>query len=345
MSKTPSSQNFYNYDKINSYNGLFNFIISMRGLGKTYGGKEGVIKKALTRGEHFVFVRRYKDELKMSSEAFWADIIVEEAFPDWDFRTFGSKAQAAPASTRDDKKRSWDTIGHFIPLSIQQSVKGVSYPLVTTIIFDEFIIEKGNIPYLQNEVTKFLNLYSTIARKRTNVKVFFLANSASIMNPYFLHWKIRPNDLPEFSRHNDGLIVVHLVKSKAFEAEVLATPFGRLIQGTDYADYAVSSEFADDHDNLLGSKTPEAKYYMSLETAHGTFSVWIDYRAGKTYIQEKRPKREMLMTLLPETMSEEKTLLTFNDKILSNLRTQFRHGRLISDSAQTRNAFIEVFKR
>ena len=40
---------YYNYNKIRSYNALFNFIISNRGGGKSYGAKEMVIKNFLKR--------------------------------------------------------------------------------------------------------------------------------------------------------------------------------------------------------------------------------------------------------------------------------------------------------
>ena len=53
-----------------SYNCLFNFIIGARGVGKTYGCKEFVIKRFLREGEQFVYVRRYKDELKKMKRFF-----------------------------------------------------------------------------------------------------------------------------------------------------------------------------------------------------------------------------------------------------------------------------------
>ena len=36
---------FYDYNRIKSYNTLFNFILSARGNGKTYGAKKFVIKR------------------------------------------------------------------------------------------------------------------------------------------------------------------------------------------------------------------------------------------------------------------------------------------------------------
>lgn len=342
---------FYNYDKINSYNAVFNFCVGLRGVGKTFGAKERAVKRAISRGEQFVYIRRYKDELQISRDTFFDDLVAEGKFPDWDFRINGKVAQMAPKKTAGDKKRAWATIGHFIPLSISQSVKSASFPLVTTIIYDEFIIEKGNVQYLPNEAVKFQGLFSTIARRRENVRVYFLANAVSITNPYFLYYNIRPDKAGEFSVYGINpvtkapFIVCHFVEAKEFEAEVYQSRFGQFIKDTEYANYAVANEFADNHDELLGAKSPAAVYYMSLETPNGTFSVWVDYKEHKHYIQENRPKKEILMTIVPEKMGDGKILITYNDKILSNLRTSFRHAKVVFDTPQSREAFIQIFKR
>lgn len=345
MSVPATETHYYNFDKLNSYNGIFNFCVGMRGVGKTFGAKERAIKRFIKKGEQFVYVRRYKEELQISRDTFFDDIIAADKFPDYDFRINGKMGQICHKNSADQKKREWKTLCYFFPLSQAAAIKSASFPNVYTIIYDEFIIEKGNTPYIANEAVKFLGLYSTIARKREGVKVFFLANAVSITNPYFLYYKIRPDRVGEFSTFKDGFIVCHFVESEDFKKDVYATRFGKFIQDTEYGDYAVQNEFSDNHDELLGAKSPAAVYYMTLETSQGTFSVWVDYEDEKQYIQERRPKKELMMTLLPEKMSVNKTLLTNNNKILANLRTSFRHGNVIFDTPQSREAFIEIFRR
>lgn len=342
-SKKKKQFTWYNWDKIYSFNGFFNFIVGARGVGKTYGWKKKVIAAAIRKQEQFMYVRRYKDELKISKDTFFADILHE--FPDWDFRAYGATAQMAPASTRDDKKRPWKTIGHFIALSTAQSIKSVAYPLVTNIGYDEFIIEKGATHYIANEAHAFQNLYSTVDRNQDKTKVFFMANSVAITNPYFLQYGIKPDPDHEFLKLNDGYIVVHFVNAAEFREEVYATKFGKFIAGTEYGDFAVGNEFSDNGDNLLNIKNASARYNYTIETKNGTFSVWIDWKAGKYYIQEKRPKQEMLFTILPERMNDDRILLTYSDKMVQVLRTAFRNGNAYFDTAKSRNAFIEIFKR
>jgi len=344
---------FYNFDKILSFNATFNFIIGGRGLGKTYGAKSRVISAAIKRGDEFVFVRRYKDELKRSRDTFFADLEAEGEFPDWHFRVNGDKAEMAPAATHGEKKREWKVIGYFVPLSIAQSIKGVSYPNVKWIIFDEFIIEKGHTHYLPNEAIAFQQLYSTVDRWKDKTRVLFLANSVSITNPYFLHYAIKPTPDDEFIRMKPtlktpgGFIACHFPDSAEFKEGVYKTAFGQFIQESDndYAEYAVGNQFADNHNNLLAFKPSDASYTYSLETKAGVFSVWIDWKGPFYYIQSKRPKREEMYTILPEKMTEDKTLLVYSDKMVQMLRASFKGGRCFFDEAKTREAFIEIFRR
>lgn len=336
---------WYSFDKISSFNATYNFLVGNRGAGKTYGWKKKAIRNAIRREEQFMYVRRYKEELKISKETFFSDIVANNEFPAFDFRAYGAVAQMAPASTRDDKKRPWKTIGHFIALSTAQSIKSVSYPLVTNIGYDEFILEKGATHYLSNETRAFNNLYSTVDRNQDKTKVFFMANAVEIMNPYFLEYDIKPEPGVEFTVKNGGFVVVQFINNEDFTNEVYQTKFGKFIADTEYGDFAMGNQFADNNDNLLNIKGASARYTYTLETKQGMFSIWTDWMAGKYYIQEKLPKQQMVFTVLPEKMVEGKILLGQSDKMLQTLRTAFRNGHTYFDTAKSRNAFIEIFKR
>jgi hypothetical protein len=345
----PKKLSYYSYSRIDSYNATYNGIIGGRGLGKTFGCKRKVLRAAIKRGDQFILLRRYKEELSEARSTFFADIAHE--FPDYDFRAHGKFAQMSPAlkdgEQVKDKDREWQTIGYFLALSTGQRYKGSAFPRVTTIIFDEFLIEKGNIQYLRGEVTAFNNLYSTIDRWNDRTKVFFLANSVQIMNPYFIAWGILTDDVkevPEFVVRKNGFIAFHFPDSEQFKSEVFETKFGQFIKDTEYADYAVGNEFSDNHGLLIGRKTSDAAYRFTLETGNGTYSVWAD--GNGYYIQGKRPKgQETLFTLLPQKVTEDKMLMVFSDTPLSILRTCWRQGKVVFDTPATRNTFAEIFTR
>lgn len=335
---------FYNFSYIDSFRAVFMFILGARGLGKTWGAKYKAIKKALHSDEQFIYMRRYKTDLK-TTRTFFADI--EDKFPEWDFRVNGDLAQAAHASTRNDDKRSWKDIGYFIALSVSGTKKSQSFHHVTTIIYDEFIIEKGNIPYIQNEVKVFLEFYNTVDRYKDKTKVYFLANAVAIDNPYFIYWDIKPPENNKVFTMHDGFMALHFPDSAEFVEGVKKTRFGKFLLKTDpdYVDYAMNNKFADNHQMLIGKKPSHAEYLFTLETRKGTFSVWMDWIDEIHYFQKKRPKgNESLFTLIEKNMNEDKTLLIRSDKLSQRMRTAYRHGKCRFDAQQTRNSLLETFK-
>ncbi len=334
---------YYNYSLLLSRNGTYNFLVGGRGLGKTYGIKKKAIKDALTKGIQFIYLRRYKTELSKSRSTFFADI--KHEFPDYDFKNIGELAVASPVSTRNEKKRDWITIGYFIALSTSQNEKSVSYPKVEKIIFDEFIIEKGAIQYLNSEVDVFNNFYSTVDRWQDKTKAYFLANSVSIMNPYFLYYAIRPESKDEFIVAKDGFIVAHFPKSEEFENSVYKSKFGKFIKDSEYADYAVGNSFSDNTKTMLANKGPKARYIFTLECQDGKFSVWMNFFDNEYYIQAKLPKNQIVYTLLANKMDTNKTLMNFSDRPLALMRAAFKNGNVSFDNPTTRNTFLEIFKR
>lgn len=57
---------FLDFNKPLSYNALLSFIITERGLGKSYGAKKFVTKHFLKTGKQFVYLRRYKTEIRQA---------------------------------------------------------------------------------------------------------------------------------------------------------------------------------------------------------------------------------------------------------------------------------------
>lgn len=370
---------YYSFAKILSFNGTMNHAVGGRGIGKTYGAKKKVTRDAINatvwtedesfvmrrgieyretqeKGEcfhQFIYVRRYKDELALAKQTFFEDYHHE--FPDYDFRTHSegrlSMAQMSPTKYSGMKKgRPWVTIGFFVALSVHTSFKSVAFPNVKWIIFDEYILEKGATHYLPNEQRAFDNFYSTVDRYKDKTRVLFLANAVSITNPYFLARKIRPDDVDEQGfitqdfMGEKNYVVVHFIESEKFETEVYQTKFGKYIQGTAYADYAVGNQFSDNNRTMLGNKGAKAYYMFSVEGEPGKFSIWFDPDMDKYLCLERGTKDEKIFVVDPQLMAENKTLLTRSSKTLAILHTAFNNDRMRFDTPVSRNAFVEIFK-
>lgn len=336
---------YYDFNSLFSRNGAYNFLVGARGLGKTYGAKKFVIKKFIENGEQFIYLRRYETELKIAKHTLFADIGME--FPEWEFKADGDFLRMRKIKKEDqDKPNKWIVCGYAISLSKAQQKKSVSYHDVKTIIYDEFIIEKGAVRYLPSEAKIMNDFYSTVDRYKDKTRVLFLANSISIMNPYFVEYGIEPHPDTEWIKSHGGFIVAHFPSSEAFEQGVYKTRFGQFIKGTEYAEYAVGSFFTDNNDSLVKKKSADAEYLCTVITDSGTFSVWVDMSDAQTfYIQAKRPKVEQTWVLRPEQMQEGRVLVEYSNPILAKMRAAYANGRAWFDKPQSRNAFAGIYKR
>ena len=329
-----SITHYYSYDRIRSYNARYLMTVGSRSTGKTYGAKRIAIKNAIEKGEQFIYLRRHRVEQK-GRFTFFDDIAHE--FPGWEFAVHGNDAVMRP-----EGEKGWQKIGYFCVLSISQAQKSVAYPLVTTVIFDEFIIENPQIRYLDDEVRVFNNFYLTVDRYKDKTVVFMLSNSASIMNPYMLAWDIRPTS--EFVKAGDGFIVCHFADGTQFRNDVAQTRFGKFILSTDeeYADYAINNKFKDDTDQFIGKKSGRANYYCTVRTQAGCFSVWTDLPFFA--VQEYRPKKEIMYCISHKCMREGDIYVKPNDRIMQMMRNAWRRGFMVFDSSKSRNIFTEIFK-
>lgn len=341
---------YYSFEKLNSYDAKWNFACGMRSMGKTYGCSADAVNRWIKNKEQFIYLRRNQEELITKNQFFDA---FKHEFPEWDFRVEGRVAYAAPASTRDDKKRKWEICGHFVALTQAQNYKGGNFPRVGTIIFDEFIIEKGYNRYLPGEVQVLTNFYSTIARGRAgeSVKLYLLSNSIEMSNPYFIHYGIDPEDVLKrrnnIARYFKGFVAVHMIDSTEFAKHVDNTAWGEFLRASDpeYAKYAIDNEFADAHNSRVREKHPREIHMFNIETKQGTFSLWKDPTSSKKwYASAKLPKSGNTLTMVPNNITSEKPLILKNDKITQAMRTAWRTGNMDFDHKQTRNIFMEVFK-
>ena len=263
---------YYNYNKVISYNALLNILIGYRGVGKTFGASELVVKDFIKNGNEFVYLRRYKTELSKSMSKFFKALIQENKFPDDKLDVKGNTFYIND-----------NVAGYGVTLSTAQQLKSSNFPKVKTIIFDEFLIESGQGHYLKNEVDIFLGLIETISRMR-NVRVFMLANAVTEANPYFLYFDLTlpyNNDIRTFK---DGLILLQYMNNPEYIEAKKKTRFGKLVSGTDYESYAINNNFADNNSMFIEHKSGNSKFSFSFIYKDNRYGVWIDFNNSKIYV-------------------------------------------------------------
>lgn len=322
---------FWDINKSLSYNCLFNFIVGNRGGGKTYGAKKYCIDRFLKYEEEFVYLRRYKEEIK-NIKNFFDDI--EGVYPDHKFKVRGRDILI------DDY-----VAGHVVTLSTAKISKSVSYSNVSTIVFDEFILDKGYYHYLPDEVTYFLDLYETIARMRDNVKVFFLSNALTITNPYFLYFNIKIPYNKNISHKGD--ILIEMVQNKAYIDAKKNTRFGKMIEGTAYGNYAINNEFFRDDKTFVEKKTGDCKYYFGFKYMSTKYGVWLAIDEGKIYVSTDYEPKFPIMYALTKADHNANTLLIDSIKRTRPFNfflKNFQMGNVYFESVNIKNVCYEVLR-
>ena len=267
---------FYNYHRVLSYNASINILIGERGVGKTYGIKEYVIKKYQKKKEKFLYIRRYENELKsVFQKDFFGDL--KEKYKDI-------------ALTSKNKKFYIDgeVFGYAKRLTEAQDLKSVSFEDITTIVFDEYGIEKNKRYYLPNEGMIIAGLLDSVIRNRNNVKVFFLMNAVEGLefSPLFTFFNLTLPYNNEIKLFKNNTILVEYMNNEEFRKEREETLIGQIMSGTLYENYALKNEIVDKNKEFLDKKSKNAKFSFAFIYNNETYGVWNDFKSGKVYVSE-----------------------------------------------------------
>lgn len=345
---------FWNPGRTLTHNRLVNIIVGNRGGGKTYGAKQYAIERFITKGEQFGYIRRYKEDSKDSMMRFFDDI--KDKYPDYEFKSDTKHFYIRKKPLTENKR--WtdkDIAGFGFILSTASNKKSIPYPNVTTLIFDEFLLDKGNVRYIDNEPIKLLNLYETIARPGTGhprVLLFMLANAISITNPYFLYWDLRMPTKQDKNgkyiwKHPTRPILVEDVRNEAFIDSKRNTEFGELVDGTTYADYSIDNKFILDDYTFIEKKGTKARYLFTFIYKDNKFGVWCDFNEGRMWVSyDTDPSYYLVYTLTlkdhrPNTMFlKNKSKQTAFKSFIEN----YKMGNVFFETIDIKNITYEVIQ-
>lgn len=319
-----------------SHNRIMNMVLSNRGGGKTFDCTKWAIDDFKKTGKQAVWVRRYDTELSgekgiLLNDRFFDGVKNEGLYPDDELKIDGYEG-----------KVNGETAIYFVALSTSRQLKSVNFPKVNKIIFDEFIIENGRISYLKNEVEVFLDLYETVARTRDNVRAVLLANSITIVNPYFLFWNIKPNTEKRFTVK--GQVCVELFTDADFVAQKKKSRFGQLVEGTRYGKYSIENKWLLDNETFIEPKTPDAEFMLGMKYGGIMYGFWVDYKVGRIYVNRQYDPSSYSLYCLTKDDHEANLLLIKSlgdSKRVQRIVYAFRNGLIRFQDMQVKNQFYE----
>lgn len=181
---------YYSLKNILARKAQYNIIIGERSNGKTYAVEEYGLKKYVETGETMALIRRWKEDFRGKRGQHMFDALVSNdvvtKLTKGEFNTVQYYSGQWWLARFDESTNSYvrdnQPFCFGFALSDMEHDKSISYPTVTTIMFDEFLT-RGY--YIQDEFVLFMNVLSSIIRQRDNVTIFMLGNTVNKYCPYF----------------------------------------------------------------------------------------------------------------------------------------------------------------
>lgn len=182
---------YYDVAHIDKLNAHYNVIFGKRSNGKTYSVLKKVVQKYAENGEQGAYIRRYREDFKGKRGATMFDSLIanneisKATNGKWTtVKFYSDRWYFAKPDDSDPGRLVSDSTPFCFGFSLAQMEhdKSTSYPMITTVVFDEFL---SRIGYLPNEFVLFMNVLSTIIRQRNNVRIYMLGNTVNKYCPYF----------------------------------------------------------------------------------------------------------------------------------------------------------------
>ena len=248
-------------------------VMGGRGIGKTEQCNGLVLDEFKNNGDEFIYLRRYKSELKGANTLLdkWIDDIVTTSDGNGGGNYYWHK----------------NRIGWFIPLSIHTRYKsGFDFSKVKTIIYDEAIIKPtATDRYLTDEVTQLLEFCSTVFRHRTDVRVIVLGNNLIFFNPFCEFFKVKVFN-GKFIDRDRGVQIIYSKDSAKLRAIEENTPLYKLTKGTAYHDYHYNNNVIANESVTISDKNNNDK--IELRCLLNTYTMNIYSRQqGRMLIESK----------------------------------------------------------
>lgn len=332
---------YWDISKTISHNCLFNFILGIRGCGKTYGLLSKLTRNYLNRGYRYLYVRRSEEELKTLTTQKSGRIFnhVQTEFE-------GHLLWAEANTLHIDK----EICGYAQALSTARKMKSDALDNVRDIIFDEFLIDTTTSQqrYLPDEVTAFLELYESVARpgaRDYDVRCWFLGNAIASTNPYFDYFDL---DLPyNTDIKKKGEFLVQMVAPPELIEAKKKTRFYKAIGDSAYAAYATENKFLRDNQRFIEKKGKDSEYQFTIIYYDSLIGVWKDYRNGRYYISDNVDKQCRNVYAATTETHEPNTLLLKgfkNSFHLKNLKQAYDLGCVFYESQKLYSEFRDIMR-
>lgn len=323
---------YFEIERVLSYNALLNFVIGFRSAGKTYAFKDWAIRSWLKTGAQFVYLRRYEVEVDAVKHTLFDDIIDKFGL---NYKCIGNTYFFnRDGNVDEDGKPIWEVGGFILALSGFAKYKSASFDKVDKIGYDEFLIENKNSRYLPNEMQALASLYHTIARRR-RVRLLAFANSSDIINPFFDNYHIRFSEFLKSNtifRNNKTVLFVYY-KNEQAQTSLLKSEQAEAF-GEAFSDYAFSGNFLENNDSMCCDKFGD--YMFNLTNGHYYVSVYRD--RSRLWISKNKRGGVNFTTNMQDFENE------LNDNIIDYIRDRVQKSAVFFEDVTAKLRFVDIMR-
>ena len=322
---------------------------SNRSAGKTTFFGKKMIQDFIKHGKKFGLIYRYGYELNEVADKFFSDL--REIF----FHNMvmtqktGEKDTYIELFLSDINKAAEEPelCGYALALNKADNIKKLSHLLasVDVLLFDEFQPESGQ--YAPNEIQKFHSIHTSLARgggeQVRYLPVIMISNFVSLLNPYYTAMGIseRIQENTNYLR-GDGWVLEQGFNETASLMQK-ESAFNRAFGQSRYLQFSSEKFYLNDNNTFVGKMDGKATYIMSLRFDEKWFGVRYYSDRMLLYVN-KTPdlshKRKIAVSV--EDMTEETTLITRTDPILTRMRDFFEKGAFRFQNLESKAAVFNL---
>lgn len=291
-----SSSKWFDPRPQSRYNRPYNFVVGVRGGGKSVNTLVWRIAKFIKDGSQFIYLRRRQADLDdacrgtKDTDDLFADIAKVNDFPQ-----FGIKIDDHELDIKSSKKGGYTfyvdgkVAGYGMALST--SKRSSSKPKVNYIIYDEFLIDptvSAHVKYLNHgdEMFVFDHFYETVARGR-DIPVMFIGNAFSMANPFFIEFDIRINKPKQNHIYSNQYYTVYFLRNEEFLADREKSVVFQARKGSKFHQNAFDNSFYLDRPEFVKKRSQDSEHVFSLVYLGKTYGVWADWDKGRYYVSTK----------------------------------------------------------
>ena len=177
---------YYDITNLLNTKAQYMILLGQRANGKSYQAKKTVLEAAYANDRWFVYLRRYKADIKAKAvEAYFSDMDIN-AITHGEYEGIIAWNGSIYFSIRNEKDElvKGKEIGKYCALNEYERYKSWAFVDYDYILYEEFITDNA---YLVDEPRQLQQFVSTVARHRS-LTVLLIGNTLSRVCPYFAEW-------------------------------------------------------------------------------------------------------------------------------------------------------------